>query len=83
MTVIDKLATSLNRRDEIPKQELAKQIANCNDKKAVKELIERLDSCERLLTQTSESYASRELLENLLVFLLFPLEVTEEGTENI
>ena len=26
MSVLDKLATSLNRRDEIPNQELAKQI---------------------------------------------------------
>ena len=42
MTIIDKLATSLNRRDEIPNQELAKQIAGSNDKKAVKELIDNL-----------------------------------------
>ena len=42
MTIIDKLATSLNRRDEVPNQELAKQIADSNDKKAVKELIENL-----------------------------------------
>lgn len=42
MTIIDKLATSLNRRDEVPNQELAKQIADGNDKKAVKELIENL-----------------------------------------
>ncbi len=44
MTVIDKLATSLNRRDEIPNQELAKQIANSNDKKAVEELVENLNN---------------------------------------
>jgi hypothetical protein len=44
MAVINKLATSLNRRDEIPNQELAKQIANSNDKKAVKELIENLNN---------------------------------------
>lgn len=42
MTIIDQLATSLNRRDEIPNQELAKQIAKNNDKKAVKELIDNL-----------------------------------------
>ena len=42
MTIIDKLATSINRRDEIPNQELAKQIAGSNDKKAVKELIDNL-----------------------------------------
>lgn len=44
MTIIDKLAISLNRRDEIPNQELAKQIANTNDKKAVKELVENLNN---------------------------------------
>jgi len=44
MTVIDKLATSLNRRDEVPNQELAKQIAESNDKKAVIELVENLDN---------------------------------------
>ena len=44
MTVIDKLASSLNRRDEIPNQELAKQIADANDKKAVWELVENLNN---------------------------------------
>ena len=44
MTVIDKLSTSLNRRDEIPNQELAKQIAGANDKNAVKELVENLNN---------------------------------------
>src|SRR5687768_11293945 len=44
MTVIDKLASSLGRRDEIPNQELAKQIADTGDKKAVKELVENLAS---------------------------------------
>jgi len=44
MTVIDKLATSLNRRDKIPNQEVAEQIANSNDKKAVKELINNLNN---------------------------------------
>jgi hypothetical protein len=42
MTVIDQLATSLDRRDEIPNQELAKKIISKNDKKAIKELIENL-----------------------------------------
>jgi hypothetical protein len=42
MTVIDKLASSLHRRDEAPNQELAKQIAAQGDKNAVKELIEQL-----------------------------------------
>ena len=39
MTVLDKLASALNRRDEVPNQELAKQIVNKNDKKAVKKII--------------------------------------------
>lgn len=43
MSVISKLATSLNRRDEIPNQELAKQIVKKDDKKAVQELIEHLN----------------------------------------
>ena len=42
MTIIDKLATSLNRRDEVPNQELAKLIAAKNDKNAVKEVVENL-----------------------------------------
>jgi hypothetical protein len=44
MTVIDKLASSLNRRDEVPNQELAKQIAEHKNKKAVEELIENLNN---------------------------------------
>ena len=36
MSVINKLASSLHRRDEVPNQELAKQIAKTGDKKAVK-----------------------------------------------
>ena len=43
MSVIDKLATSLNRRDEVPNQELAQHIAENNDKKAIQELIEHLN----------------------------------------
>ena len=44
MSIIDKLATSLNRRDEVPNQELAKEITGTNDKKAVKELVENLQN---------------------------------------
>ena len=44
MSIIDKLSTSLNRRDEIPNQELAKIIAASNDKIAVKELIQNLQN---------------------------------------
>ncbi|MEO7308718.1 MAG: hypothetical protein ABIR78_04525 [Ferruginibacter sp.] len=44
MSIISKLATSLNRRDEVPNQELAKQIIKSNDKKAVKELFDNLSN---------------------------------------
>ncbi|OHD54831.1 MAG: hypothetical protein A2Y33_02220 [Spirochaetes bacterium GWF1_51_8] len=40
--MIDKLATSLGRRDEVPNRELAKEIAAENDTAAVKELAEHL-----------------------------------------
>src|SRR5262245_43103850 len=39
MTVISKLATTLNRRDEVPNQELAREIAAKEDKAAITELI--------------------------------------------
>lgn len=42
MSIIDQLAYSLDRRDEVPNQELAKKIALKKDKKAVKELVENL-----------------------------------------
>jgi hypothetical protein len=42
MTVISKLAISLGRRDEVPNQELARDIAAAKDKAAIKELIENL-----------------------------------------
>ncbi|NUU62001.1 hypothetical protein [Paenibacillus agri] len=42
MTIISKLATSLNRKDEGPNQELAKYIADREDKEAVKELVDNL-----------------------------------------
>jgi len=44
MSIIPKLATSLNRRDEIPNQELAAEIVASNDDDAVKELVENLSS---------------------------------------
>lgn len=44
MSVIPKLASSLERRDEVPNQELAKQIATKKDKKAVQELIDNLNN---------------------------------------
>jgi HEAT repeat protein len=44
MSVIPKLANSLDRRDEVPNQELAKQIAKKKDKKAVQELVDNLSN---------------------------------------
>ena len=44
MSILDKLATALNRRDEVPNQLLAKQIAAKNDKKAVFELVTNLQN---------------------------------------
>jgi len=42
MTIIDKLATSLGRKDEAPNQELAKYIADRDDRGAAKELVDNL-----------------------------------------
>ena len=44
MNIIEKLAASLNRRDEMPNQELAKEIVLSKNKKAVKELVENLSN---------------------------------------
>lgn len=62
MSILDKLATSLGRRDEVPNQELAKQIAAEKDIAAVKELIENLknknkdiqNDCIKVLYETGE-----------------------------
>ena len=43
MSVIDKLATSLNRRDEVPNQELARRIVSDRDAAAVQELVANLN----------------------------------------
>jgi hypothetical protein len=40
MSVLGKLAAALNRRDEVPNQELATEIVRTNDRRAVKELVE-------------------------------------------
>lgn len=42
MSILHKLASALNRRDEVPNQELAREIASKNDIKAVQELVENL-----------------------------------------
>jgi len=44
VTVLDKLATALNRRDEVPNQELARLIVNKRDAAAVRELVENLNN---------------------------------------
>ncbi|MCW3120897.1 MAG: hypothetical protein JWQ38_389 [Flavipsychrobacter sp.] len=44
MKIIEQLASSLGRRDEIPNQELAQHIANSKDKSAVKELVDNLSN---------------------------------------
>jgi HEAT repeat protein len=44
MSILNKLASALDRRDEVPNQELAKQIAAKKDKDAVKELVENLSN---------------------------------------
>ena len=47
MTIIDKLASSLKRRDELPNQQLAMQIVDRNDKGAVEELVRNLTNKDR------------------------------------
>jgi len=42
MGVVEKLATSLKRRDEVPNQQLAKEIISKDDRKAVAELVKNL-----------------------------------------
>ena len=44
MSIVSKLASSLNRKDEVPNQELAQQIIKSNDKNAIKELVENLSN---------------------------------------
>ena len=63
MNIINKLASSLNRRDEVLNQELAKQIAAKNDAKAVQELMDNLNNknkdiqndCIKVLYEIGES----------------------------
>ena len=44
MSIINKLASSLGRRDEVPNQELARKIADKNDKGAIRELVDNLSN---------------------------------------
>jgi hypothetical protein len=47
MSIIPKLASSLNRRDEVPNQELAKEIVDKKDQKAVREVVDNLSNKSR------------------------------------
>ena len=49
MSIISKLASSLNRRDEVPNQELAKQIAAKKNTNAIQELIDNLSGKNRTI----------------------------------
>jgi hypothetical protein len=44
MSIINELASSLNRRDEVPNQELAAKITSSKDKTAIRELVDNLQS---------------------------------------
>jgi HEAT repeat protein len=44
MSIIDKLATSLSRRDEVPNQELAKELIETENNEAVAELVQNLSN---------------------------------------
>ncbi len=44
MTILNQLASALNRRDEIPNQELAKNIAQLDDKLSVNEIVDNLQN---------------------------------------
>jgi hypothetical protein len=46
-SIIDRLATSQNRRDEVPNVELAERIVQKGDKRAVAELVENLHNKDR------------------------------------
>lgn len=46
MSTLDKLATSLNRRDEVPNQELARELVTTRDAEGVREVAEGLASKE-------------------------------------
>ncbi len=49
INVLERLASALDRKDEIPNQELAKEIAEFANKKAIKELVINLDSKNRAI----------------------------------
>lgn len=49
MSVLGKLASALDRNDEVPNQLLAKEIAAANDHAAVRELVDNLDNKNRAI----------------------------------
>jgi len=63
VSVLDKLASALNRRDEVPNQKLARSIVRGRNAAAVKELVENLDhknkaipsDCIKVLYEIGES----------------------------
>lgn len=63
MSVIEKLATALNRRDEVPNQELARRIVSQRNTAAVQEVVENLNhknkgiqgDCIKVLYEIGES----------------------------
>ena len=75
--ILEKLATSLERKDDVPNQELAKEIALKNDKEAIKELIEILSESKDKKIQSDciktlyeIGYIKPELIENYYDFFI-------------
>ncbi len=70
MSVIQELACSLNRRDEVPNQELARKLATGRDKTGIKEIAENLwnkdrdiqSDCVKVLYEVG--YLAPELIED-------------------
>ncbi len=60
MTVLNKLATSLNRRDEVPNQELGQRIVSENNAAAVKELIGALHHGDKAIQSRLHKSALRD-----------------------
>lgn len=76
MSAIDKLATSLGASNDVPNQELAREIANNNDSESIKELIDCLNhrdkniqsDCIKTLYETG--YIKPELLSGYVDILV-------------
>ncbi len=51
MTVLNKLASALGRRDEVPNQELARSIEQSKDTDAIKELVDNLTNKNKAIQQ--------------------------------